>query len=107
MGLEELESIPAEFPLAIRGEVGKITQLRDGGQVSFDLVFEGEEAAREEWRALQGKASSAGFKVTDTTPLKKRERVVLEGEAGRLELGCCPQRADRKTLVFVTWWAPQ
>lgn len=106
-GLVELDRLPADFPLALdAAEVGQITTPRTGGQVAVDLVFETEEEARAGWDALRDQALAAGFVAEGEGKVGKRDRRVFAGPAGRLELSCCPKRADTAVLVFVSWWRP-
>lgn len=102
--LTELEELPADFPLAVDGELGRITTPQAGGQVSVDVVHPSQEAARETWKALRQQAEFKGFEVTEEGHRDKRDRVILERPSQRIELGCCRQRADRQWLVFVTAW---
>ena len=104
MGLDELETLPADFPIAIEGEVGHITAMKDGRQIAVDAVFPSEEKAREGWQALEAAAKANGFEKKERSTRDKKERVLLQGPKGKIELACCPQRADRQWLVYVTWW---
>ena len=106
MGLDELTELPDEFPLSLQGEFGHITTLSDGSQVSVDAVYPSEKAAREGWKALESQAESGGFQVSGTSRRDKLDRTVLDGAAGKLELGCCRQRADRQWLVYISWFKP-
>jgi hypothetical protein len=103
MGLEELEAVPADFPLTIGTDIGHVTTLGDK-QVAVDLVFRTEEDARAGWDVLSAEAAAKGFAAGETGRRKKREFRTFEGEAGKLELGCCLRRADKQWLVFATWW---
>lgn len=103
-GLEQLEAVPEAFPLAIDGETGVITSPRDSDQIAFDLVFDEADAARAAWAGLRTQAESKDFVVVEEGKHGKRDTVVLEGPQGKLELGCCLQRADKRQLAFVTWW---
>lgn len=105
-GLRVLDELPEEFPIAIDAELGHVTTPTEGGQVSVDVVYDDAEAARAGWAELRARAEAQGFVVTEEGRVDKRDRVLLEGPEGRLELGCCPARADRRPLVLVTWWAP-
>lgn len=106
LGLQELEQLPAGFPLAIDGPTGKITRA-DSGQVAVDLPFAEELDARARWQALREQAVASGFRVTLEGHRDKMDRITLDGTGGRLELACCRQRADRQHLVFVSWWPTQ
>lgn len=103
LGLEELEAMPPGFPLEVDAPTGKITRASNG-QVSVDLTFPDEGRARTHWTRLRKDAEAAGWKVTLEGHRDKKDRVVLAGEQGRIELACCRQRADRQHLVFVSWW---
>jgi hypothetical protein len=103
-GLDQLDAVPADFPLTIEGETGVITSPRDSEQVSLDLVFDKVDAARSAWEGLRAQAEGKGFVVVEEGKHGKRDTVVLEGPQGKLELGCCLQRADRRQLAFVSWW---
>lgn len=105
-GLQELDALPADFPLALSAPLGQIT-TSGGGQVAVDLVFETEEEARAGWEGLREQALAAGFAQVDAGKVGKRDRVVFTGPRGRLEVSCCPKRADTAVLVFVSWWAPK
>jgi hypothetical protein len=105
-GLRELDAVPADFPLTLGGEVGQVTVPEHGGQIAVDLAFDTAPEARAAWEALRAQAHDRGFAEVSTGTVGRRERAVLEGPEGRLELGCCPQRADRAYLVFVSWWRP-
>lgn len=104
MGLEELEALPPGFPLALEGETGRIARHAEGGQVSVDVVFEDEAAAQAGHGKLLAQAAARGFVESDRGARKKWDYVELKGDAGRLEFGCCPARADTKRLVLVSWW---
>ncbi len=104
-GLERLDALPPDFPLLLEAELGEITTSA-GGQVAVDLVFETEAEAREAWTRLAAQAEAKGFARAEEGRVGKRDRVVLSGPGGRVELGCCPTRADRAALVFVSWWRP-
>lgn len=104
MGLEELQALPPGFPLELAGETGRIARHTDGGQVSVDVVFEDEAAARAGHAVLLEQAAARGFVESDRGKRKKWDYVELKGDAGRLEFGCCPARADTKRLVLVSWW---
>lgn len=106
LGLEELDAMPSEFPLEVAAPTGKITRATNG-QVAVDLPFAAEEDARTHWKKLRRDAEAAGWRVTLEGYRDKKDRVLLEGTDGRLELACCRQRADRQTLVFVSWWPAQ
>lgn len=103
VGLEELEALPPGFPLDVAAETGKITAPPEGGQVAVDAVFETADAARAGFQTLITQATERGFAERDRAVVDKRDQVVLEGPSGRVTLGCCPVRADRRHLVFVTW----
>lgn len=103
VGLEELDTLPAAFPLTISGETGHITTPPAGGQVAVDVVWETEEEARESFSALRAQAEGKGFALHREGRVDKRDQVVLEKSGERLTLGCCPARADRRRLVFVKW----
>ncbi|MCB9679363.1 MAG: hypothetical protein H6737_29935 [Alphaproteobacteria bacterium] len=104
-GLEELDALPADFPLALEGETGKITRMAGpDGQLAVDVVFDDEEHARAGYAALRAQAESRGFAFVDEHHMKKRDETVLQGPDGKLQLGCCQQRADRRWLLFVSWW---
>lgn len=103
LGLEELEALPEGFPIEVGAPTGHITRSPQG-QVAADLVFDRPEAARARWQQLRVDAEAAGWTVVTEGHEGKRDRVVLEGAQGRLELGCCLQRSDRKHLAFVSWW---
>ena len=103
-GLETLEQLPDGFPLAIEGEIGVITSPQGSEQVAVDVAFPSPARARQGWIDLRAQAESRGFVVAHEGHHDKREVITLEAPAGRLELGCCRPRADRKQLVFVTWW---
>jgi hypothetical protein len=102
-GLQELDALPADFPLPILVEVGVMTRA-PGGQVAVDVVFDTEDEARVGWQHLRDEATARGFTELEAGRVGKRDRVVLTGPGGRLELGCCPARADRQLLVLVSWW---
>lgn len=102
-GLEVIEEVPPNFPITLRGEPGQVTRT-EGGHVAVDEVHESEEAARTSWAALRAESIARGFQVTNSERRGKREVMVLEGPAGKLELQCCAQRADRKWLVLVSWF---
>ncbi len=104
MGLEELETLPPDFPLALDAETGRIARHTEGGQISVDLVFEDEAAAQSHLSALLAQSRVKGFTESDRGERKKWDYVELKGDKGRVELGCCPARADRKRLVLVSWW---
>jgi hypothetical protein len=104
MGLEELEALPPGFPLALEGETGRIARHTDGGQISVDVVFEDEAAAKAGHAALLEQAAARGFAESDRGARKKWDYIELKGEGGRLEFGCCPARADTRRLVLVSWW---
>lgn len=103
-GLQELEALPSTFPLSIEAPLGRITSPRGGTQISVDLVHPDEQAARSDWRALIEQATHRGLAVVEEGRVDKRDRVVLEGASGRLQLECCPQRADRQRLILISWW---
>lgn len=105
-GLRELETLPPDFPLTIEGETGQITVPVGGTQVAVDVVFDEEESARAAFEALRVQAAQAGFAVIEEGKQKKRDRVVLSGPKGKLDLQCCAARADRRQLVLVSWWPP-
>lgn len=105
-GLRELDALPPDYPLTLDGDLGQITVPADGGQVAVDLVFETEDEARAAWTALQDQVVARGFAKVDEGRVKKRDRIVYEGPQGRIELACCPTRADTAVLVFVSWWRP-
>lgn len=105
-GLKELDALPADFPLAIAGELGQITVPEHGTQVSVDVVFEEEPAARTAFAALRAQAEERGFAVASQDVVKKRDRVVLQGPKGKLELQCCAARADTRQLILISWWPP-
>ncbi len=102
-GLEVLDDVPDDFPVALRGEVGRVTRT-EGGHVAVDEVHESEMEARTAWAALRAEALARGFAQLGTERRKKREVVVLEGDPGRLELQCCARRADGRWLVLVSWF---
>jgi len=102
-GLEVIDELPADFPLEPSGEIGHITRTR-AGHVAVDEVFEDAEAARAAWETQIARATSRGFTETSRERRDKRDVAVLEGARGRLELQCCPRRADRKALVLVSWF---
>lgn len=104
-GLEELDELPGDFPLDLPGDRGNVTQS-PGGHVAVDAGFETEAEARAAWDALTGQGVGAGFVQGDTERRGKHEVRVLEGPGGKLELHCCPQRADRSWLVLVSWFRP-
>ncbi len=108
MSLDELDTLPDGFPLDVAaiGEVGHITSAQTSSQVSVDVVFENKADAQAGWAALQDQAVAKGFEQTDTGARKKWDFVEMAGAPGKLELGCCPDRADRRTLVLVSWWPP-
>ena len=103
LGLEELETVPEAFPLELAAPTGKITRS-NAGQIAVDLTFAEEADARTHWEKLRRQAEETGWKVTLEGYKDKKDRVVLQGDTGRLELACCRQRADRQHLVFVSWW---
>jgi len=103
LGLEELDEVPDEFPLVVAAPTGKVTRA-EHGQVSVDLVFDDEAAARAHWGRLRRTAEADGWKVTGEGRQGKLDQVTLEGPEGRLVLGCCRPRVDRRQLVFVSWW---
>ncbi len=105
-GLRELDALPSDYPLALPGAVGQITEPATGGQIAVDLVFETEDEARAAWEALQAQVVERGFAKVDEGRVNKRDRVAFEGPRGRVEVSCCPKRADRAVLVFVSWWRP-
>ncbi|MCA9493167.1 MAG: hypothetical protein KC621_24720 [Myxococcales bacterium] len=105
-GLRELDTLPADFPLTIEGETGQITVPVGGTQVAVDVVFDEEAEARTTFEALQAQAAQQGFTVVEEGKQKKRDRVVLTGPKGKLDLQCCAARADRRQLVLVSWWPP-
>jgi hypothetical protein len=105
VGIEELPALPTDFPLTLEGEIGHVTRS-PVGQLAVDVAFSDEERARTAWNKLVTQAEARGFTVTHRGHLDKRDRVVLEGPDGKLEVACCRQRADRRQLVFVSWWAP-
>ncbi len=94
-GLSELDALPTDFPLDVDVETGHITS---------PVVHDDAEVARATGIALRAQAEARGFVVAEERREKKRERVVMTGPDGRIELGCCPQRADRRHLVLITWW---
>lgn len=102
VGLQELDRLPSAFPLTLPSEPGIITAPPAGGQVAVDVVFPTAEAARSGFAALAEQARAKGFRQT-SRHVDKREEVVLTGDQGQITLGCCPRRADRRHLVFVTW----
>ncbi len=103
-GLEELETIPADVPIEVDADrVGIITRSSHG-QVSFDLAHAKPEMAEAAFEALEKQAVEKGFERRKKLMLKKREVHVMHGPGGRLELSCCPQRADRQQLVLVSWF---
>jgi len=105
-GLVELEAVPADFPLVLEGETGKITRSEGAGQVSVDLVFENKTDATKTWEALKAQAGSKHWKTQE--PIDTRRKWDVEAymlpDTSRLELGCCPARADRRNIVLVSWW---
>lgn len=106
VGIDELEGVPAGFPVELEGQdLGHVTRSPTG-QVAVDVAFFDVERARAGWKTLIAEAESKGFAVTDRGHVDKRDRVVLEGPQGKLELSCCAGRADRRQLVLVSWWAP-
>lgn len=107
-GLEELASVPADFPLALEGETGKITRSAGAGQVSVDLIFETGEEAAQMMASLKAQALGKPWTAQEPLPGKRRWEVDAYQlpDSGRVELGCCPTRADRRHLVLVTWWPP-
>ena len=103
-GLEELDTVPSDVPITVdASRVGVVTRSATG-QVSFDLAHAKPEMAEAAFEALEKQAVEKGFERTKKLTLKKREVHVMEGPGGRLELSCCPQRADRQQLVFVAWF---
>lgn len=106
VGIEELAALPKGFPVGLSGqELGHVTRSPTG-QVAVDVAFMDVDGARAGWNAFIADAEAKGFVVTDRGHVDKRDRVVLEGADGKLELACCAGRADRRQLVFVSWWAP-
>lgn len=103
VGIEELDELPARFPLEIAAPTGHVTRA-PSGQVAVDAVYEDAAAARAGWARLVEAAEGDGFSRVEEGRVDKRDRVVLEGPRGRLQLDCCPQRADRRHLVLVSWW---
>lgn len=110
-GLEELTAVPADFPIVLTGETGKITRSEGAGQVAVDLVFETKPAAEAAWAALKAQVDAKHWKTQ--APLKgpaggKKAKWEVEAymlpDTSRLELSCCPARADRRSLVLVSWW---
>lgn len=104
VGVDELSELPADFPLTLEGEIGHITKS-PSGKLAVDVAFRKPEAAREAWKAMQAAAEADGFETVHKGHKDKRDRVILEGPKGKLELGCCRQRADRHHLAFVSWWS--
>ena len=104
-GLEELDTLPPDFPLALDGDLGNITRSSGGEKVSVDIAFDTEEQAREAWESLQAQAKGRGFEPGAVVQEKNRSTQTMDSTRGRLELGCCPRRADRRYLVFVGWMA--
>ncbi len=102
VGLEEISELPSTFPLEVRGEIGHIT-TNAAGVVAVDLAHPDDATAREAWNAMIVEAEGRGFTLVERGRTRKWERVTLEGPAGRLELGCCPRRADRQHLVLLSW----
>ena len=105
VGLEELHELPPDFPLPIE-QAGKITAPPGGKTVSVDSVHETEALARARFAAMREAAEGQGFVVAERGREGKRDKVVLEGQEGRLVLRCCSARADKQWLVFVTWIPP-
>jgi hypothetical protein len=105
-GLEELDALPEGFPLKLEGEIGNITRSKTAGQVSADLVFELEPAAREGYAGLLAQVHAKHWKTATPSPGKRKWEVEAFDlpDQSRLELGCCPARADRRHVVLVSWW---
>lgn len=103
LGLEQLDTIPADFPTQLGAPTGTITRAPHG-QVSVDLTFDKPEQARAHWEKLHHQLEAEGWQVDIQGRQGKLDRVVLLGDRGRIELGCCRPRADRQQLVFVSWW---
>lgn len=110
-GLEELDAVPADFPIELTGQTGKITRSDGAGQVAVDLVFESKPEAEAAWTALKARADAHHWKSQPPLPGPKggkKEKWSVEAyllpDTGRLELSCCPARADRRSLVLVSWW---
>jgi hypothetical protein len=102
-GLEELEALPPAFPLEVGAPTGRITR-GESGLVAVDLLFDEKSDAVAHWTKLRTDAEASGWTVASEGRKGKRDTVVLESPQGRVELGCCLQRADRLHLVFVSWW---
>jgi hypothetical protein len=103
-GLEELDTVPPDVPIAVdASRVGIVTRSATG-QVSFDLAHAKPEMAEAAFEELEQQAVAKGFERKKKLKMKKREVHVMEGPGGRLELSCCPQRADRQQLVLVAWF---
>lgn len=103
VGLEELDGPPADFPLTLTGEPGHFTRAASGA-VSVDLAFDDEALARAAADRLRAEAEGRGFRPVAETVEKKRTTTRLDGAPGRIDVGCCPQRADRRWLVLLSWW---
>lgn len=105
-GLEELSAIPADFPLELTGETGKITRSENAGQVSVDLVFETKSEAEKMWATLKDQAGAKHWKTQEPLPGRRKWEVVAYElpDTSRVEVGCCPARADRRHIALVSWW---
>lgn len=105
-GLEELDAVPEGFPVEIAENTGRITVSEASGAVAVDLLFEEEDGARTRWTALRAELLAQGYTEAGEREEKKWTVASFAGPKGKVELGCCPARADRQHLVLVSWWPP-
>ncbi|MFT7521881.1 MAG: hypothetical protein ACI9MC_004033 [Kiritimatiellia bacterium] len=104
-GVTELDGLPADFPLESVGELGVVSQtgVSTGGLIgtAADFSFVNEEKARLGYAKLLAEAEAEGW-TRGESKADPEGWSFARGE-GRLFVGCCLARADRRKLTIVNW----